>query len=42
MDDCNPVKTSLSPRINLSSLISMPFEQSKMKLVSYLLTVGFL
>ena len=31
-----PIKTSLSPEIDLSSLVPMPFEQSKIKSVSYL------
>jgi len=36
IEDYIPVKTSLSPEIDLSSLVPMPFEQSKIKSVSYL------
>ena len=40
--DYIPIKTSLSPEIDLSGLVPMPFEQSKIKSVSYLSAVDSL
>ena len=42
IDDCNSVKTPLFSGTDLSDLVPMPFEQTKMKSISYLLVVGSL
>ena len=42
MDDCNPVKTPLSPGLDLSDDIPTPDEQEVMKSIPYLSAVGSL
>jgi hypothetical protein len=42
MDDCNPVKTPLSPGIDLSAHVPTPSEQQEMRDVPYLSAVGSL
>jgi len=42
MEDCNPVKTPLSPGSDLSSLVLTPFQQEEMRFVPYFAAVGSL
>ena len=42
MEECNPVKTPLSPGSNLSSLVPTPSQQEEMRFISYLAAVGSL
>jgi len=42
MEECNPVKTPLSPGSDLSSLIPTPFQQEEMRFIPYLAAIGSL
>ena len=42
MDDCKPVKTPLTPGLDLSANVPTPDEQQEMKSVPYLSAVGSL
>jgi len=42
MEDCNPVKTPLSPGSDLSSLVPTLSQQEEMRFIPYLAAVGSL
>jgi len=42
MEECNPIKTPLSPSLDLSSLVPTPSQQEKMCFIPYLAAVGSL